>query len=371
MYLQRMVSVLCIAATVSGFGAEAALAASKGIVTGSGVNLRDAAGTSGTVIGAADEGQEVEILSSSNGWYQVDIEGLGTAYISSDYVQVAGQVGTVTGSNVNVRSGADTGSSVVGTVNQGDTVTITSESGDWYCIRRLNGDTAYVSKQYVSCENPSVTTASAFSQVQNTYAMVTSPTGLHLRSSASTSSNSKGVLEYNEVMNVLESNGSWLKVKTVDGVEGYVSAEFVVTRNGEMPSRSSSGSAKGEQIVAYAEQFIGTPYSWAGTSLTSGVDCSGFVYSVMKEFGISLNRSSSSMASNGVAVDRSQLQPGDLVFFDTTNATNQGYISHVGIYMGNGKIIHSSSGSAWGVTINSLSEPYYDMRYVTARRVIR
>ena len=373
MKLHKFISTFIGVSALAVIGmAVPALASSQGVITGSGVNLRAAAGTSAAVIGSGNEGQTVEILSASDGWYEVNVVGVGTAYISADYVKVSGKVGTVIDSNVNVREGASTSSAVVGTVNKGDTVTITEETGDWYCIRRLNGDVAYVSKQYVSCQDNTAQAAPAsFSSVDNTYAMVTSPTGLNLRSEATTQSSSKAVLAYNEVMNVLESNGSWLKVETVDGTQGYVSAEFVMTRNGEMPSRSSSGSAKGDQIVAYAQQFIGTPYSWAGTSLTSGVDCSGFVYSVMKEFGINLNRSSYEMAKNGVEISRSEMQAGDLVFFDTTNATNQGQISHVAIYMGDGNIIHSSSGSAWGVTINSMSEPYYDTKFVTARRVIR
>ena len=373
MKLHKFISTFIGVSALAVIGmAVPALASSQGVITGSGVNLRAAAGTSAAVIGSGNEGQAVEILSASDGWYEVNVAGVGTAYISADYVKVSGKVGTVIDSNVNVREGASTSSAVVGTVNKGDTVTITEETGDWYCIRRLNGDVAYVSKQYVSCQDNTAQAAPAsFSSVDNTYAMVTSPTGLNLRSEATTQSSSKAVLAYNEVMNVLESNGSWLKVETVDGTQGYVSAEFVMTRNGEMPSRSSSGSAKGDQIVAYAQQFIGTPYSWAGTSLTSGVDCSGFVYSVMKEFGINLNRSSYEMAKNGVEISRSEMQAGDLVFFDTTNATNQGQISHVAIYMGDGNIIHSSSGSAWGVTINSMSEPYYDTKFVTARRVIR
>ena len=125
-----------------------------------------------------------------------------------------------------------------------------------------------------------------------------------------------------------------------------------------------------QEIVDFAKQYIGTSYQWGGTNLKSGVDCSGFVYSVMKNFGISLSRSSASMAaSNGSPVSKSDLQMGDLVFFDTSGA-NDGNISHVGIYIGNGKYIHSSSGAAWGVTISSLGDAYSARTYVTARRVL-
>ena len=114
---------------------------------------------------------------------------------------------------------------------------------------------------------------------------------------------------------------------------------------------------------------MGTPYVYGGTNLNKGVDCSGFVYSVYKNFGVNLNRSSAGMASNGVYVEKSNLQPGDLVLFDTTGV-NDGKISHVGIYIGNGQYIHSTSGKEYCVTISELNNDYGLRTYVTARRVL-
>ena len=92
----------------------------------------------------------------------------------------------------------------------------------------------------------------------------------------------------------------------------------------------------GEKVVAYAKQFIGTPYVSGGNSLTNGVDCSGFTQQVYKNFGISLQRSSRSQyASNGYAVSKSDLKPGDLVFYGYSS------ISHVAIYVGNSQVIHA------------------------------
>jgi cell wall-associated NlpC family hydrolase len=166
-------------------------------------------------------------------------------------------------------------------------------------------------------------------------------------------------------VDLIENGDAWKKV-SYNGTEGYVSAEFVTVHTGVKPENS-----RGSQIVEYAKQFLGTPYVWAGTNLNSGVDCSGFTYAVMRDNGISLNRSSREQFKNGVSVSKDELQPGDLVFFDTTNATNQGYISHVGLYLGDGQFIHSSSSrKSYCVTISSLSEDYYVMRYVGARRVL-
>lgn len=335
------------------------------------INVRAGSNVSSVRIETIGEGTEIQITAQEGDWYKISYDKLDGAYISSQYVDIVQAKGNVIDNDVNVRNAATTSSAVVGKVNKGDTVTITGQNGDWFKIRRSNGETAYLSKSFVTglliSEVPLFNISEA--SVVNTYAIVTSKSGLKLREGASTSAASLGVLSYDEVIDVIEAGSEWIKVKTETGAEGYVSKEFVSVRTGEKPSRSAS--SKGDQVIAYAKNFLGTPYSWGGTNLNKGVDCSGFVYSVMKNFGVTLNRSSSSMASNGVYVERASLRTGDLVFFDTTNATNKGYISHVGIYMGDGKIIHSSSGKQWGVTTNSLSEPYYNTKYVTARRVLR
>lgn len=94
--------------------------------------------------------------------------------------------------------------------------------------------------------------------------------------------------------------------------------------------------SKGEEVVAYAKKFIGTPYVYGGNSLTSGVDCSGFTQQVFRNFNVKLDRRSRDQyANNGVAVKKSDLKPGDLVFYGYSSVT------HVAIYIGNEQIIHS------------------------------
>jgi cell wall-associated NlpC family hydrolase len=119
----------------------------------------------------------------------------------------------------------------------------------------------------------------------------------------------------------------------------------------------------GEDIVEYACRFIGNPYVWGGTSLTSGADCSGFVQSVYKYFGISLERVSKEQAKTAgekVEVSLATLQPGDLLFYAKASTVN-----HVAIYIGDGKIVHAA-GRKYGITISD-----YDYRKAyRARRVI-
>ena len=95
----------------------------------------------------------------------------------------------------------------------------------------------------------------------------------------------------------------------------------------------------GEQVVAYASQFVGNPYVYGGTSLTNGVDCSGFTMRVMEKFGVSLPHYSGSQAQMGKKVTSATMKPGDLIFYAGSN----GKVNHVAIYIGNGRIVHAAS----------------------------
>lgn len=123
----------------------------------------------------------------------------------------------------------------------------------------------------------------------------------------------------------------------------------------ETPAPSSSGGGKGQDIANYACKFIGNPYVAGGTSLTNGADCSGFVMSVYQAFGISLPRSSYAQAGVGTGVSYSEAQPGDIIY----------YGGHVGIYIGNGQIVHAST-ERTGIKITSAT--YRSI--ITVRRVV-
>jgi cell wall-associated NlpC family hydrolase len=130
-------------------------------------------------------------------------------------------------------------------------------------------------------------------------------------------------------------------------------------------SRAPGDSRKGQQLVAFAKQFIGVPYVWAGRS-PGGFDCSGFISYVYGNFGIQLPRMADGQFEVGASVSRRDLTYGDLVFFSTYEPGP----SHVGIYIGGGKFIHASSG-AEEVTITPMNKQYYLERYLGAKRVIR
>lgn len=105
---------------------------------------------------------------------------------------------------------------------------------------------------------------------------------------------------------------------------------------------TATGSGTGAAIANYALQFVGNPYVYGGTSLTNGADCSGFTQSVHKHFGISIPRRSSAQANGGKSVSLSAIQAGDIIY----------YGGHVGIYIGNGRIVHASTAKT-GIKISS------------------
>ena len=128
----------------------------------------------------------------------------------------------------------------------------------------------------------------------------------------------------------------------------------------EEPSYDSGSSSS---IVSVAQNYLGVPYVWGGTS-PSGFDCSGFTQYVFRQCGYSINRTADAQYSNGSYVSYDSLQAGDLVFFANTYSASG--ITHVGIYIGGGQFIHAANG---GVKISSLSESYYSSRYYGARRI--
>lgn len=141
-----------------------------------------------------------------------------------------------------------------------------------------------------------------------------------------------------------------------------VIVSFVLTTSLFAGSADAS-SVNANQLVASAKSVIGVKYRSGGTT-AAGFDCSGYVNYVFNKLGISLPRTSGGMYATGKSVTKSNLQVGDLVFFNTSGKG----VSHVGIYIGDNKFAHSSSSK--GVSIASINDPYYwGKRYIGAKRV--
>ena len=222
----------------------------------------------------------------------------------------------VKGSSVNVRSEANKSASVVKVLNTNNSVKVTGEDGDWYVVE-VSGKKAYIAKSLLSSKKVETTSRSSNSLTQTATK----------KEEAKTETKTE--------------------IKT------------------EQPATSVPSNPSGDAIVAYAKNFLGYRYVY-GTAGPNTFDCSGFVQYVYKHFGYSLSRSSKTQAHDGVAVSKSNLQPGDVLIFKNTAKTA---IGHVGIYIGNNQFIHASN-SRTGVIISSLSTSAYQQRYVGARRIL-
>lgn len=147
-----------------------------------------------------------------------------------------------------------------------------------------------------------------------------------------------------EELDVVAVEGDWVKI-LIDDEENYVAAEYVSVEEKLANAITMTELLYGQgvsnvrvDLCQYAKQFVGNPYVWGGTSLTKGADCSGFVLSVFKNFGISLPRNSGSQAGTGTKISISEAQPGDLIFY-----AKGGSINHVALYIGGGQVVHASS----------------------------
>lgn len=148
---------------------------------------------------------------------------------------------------------------------------------------------------------------------------------------------------------------------------GIVDKETLIKLNTASSSKTADRASASRRLVNakavdYAKKFLGVPYKW-GASSGKAFDCSGFTTYIMKKFNVNLERTASSQFNSGTKVDKEDLQPGDLVFFTTYKAGP----SHVGMYIGDNKFIHASSG-VHRVTITDLDTNYYRKRYLGARR---
>ena len=349
-------------------------------VTASSLNFRSGPSTSHSIIGSLQKGQQVEYISESGSWAKVKYNGV-TGYVHGDYLTKSTSTGISTSqgttqyvnstSGLNVRSGAGTTYSKLGTLEYKEKVTVLSTSNGWAKIN-YNGQTGYVSSSYLQTTVPGGTTSeNNNSSTTTTVKYVNATSGLNVRSGAGTSYSKIGSLDYKEKVTVLSTSNGWAKIN-YKGQVGYVSSSYLQST---VPSGSTSNSgsnnsvsASASSVIAYAKTLLGKPYVW-GAQGPNSFDCSGFTYYVFKnKAGIILPRTSSAQSKYGTYVSRNNLRAGDLVFFDT-NGANNGQVSHVGLYIGNGQMIHASY-SQKKIVIDNFNSSYFKRTFVNGRRVL-
>lgn len=262
--------------------------------------------------------------------------------------------GTVNATSLNLRAEASVSAPSKELIPGGSFLLIEEKNADWYKVL-FDGEEGYVSSGYVNFAET----------LDGSYGSgVVTGDYVRMRGTPSTDGDILSYFNTGSKLVVSGVSGAWLKVSAPNGTVGYIRSDYITcTADGE--AAASVQTSLGEQIVESAKQYIGTRYVWGGMS-TSGFDCSGFVNYVYKLYGYTMNRTAQNIYSyDGTSVSKDQLQPGDLIFFGYSGSS----VSHVGMYIGNGQLIHASS-SAAQVTISDLSESYYTRMYVGAKRIV-
>lgn len=278
------------------------------------VNVRSLPSEEGEIVGKLYNESVGSFLSEENGWYQIQ-SGSVTGYVKAEYcvtgeaaIELAKKVGTrlatVTTTTLFVRSEPTTESSVISMIPEGEDYLVTDETDTWAKISLEDGE-GWVSKDYVEIHSEFV---EAESKAEEEARLAKEA---EERKKAQEAARARRAAEQQEAAAQTASSAPSATTYTV-----------------------GEGSELGVAVAEYALQFVGNPYKWGGTSLTSGADCSGFVMSVYANFGVSLPHSSKADRTQGSAVDGLEnAQPGDLIC----------YSGHVALYIGDGKIVHASN----------------------------
>ncbi len=285
-------------------------------------------------------------------------------------------VGVINTSSLRLRSGPSKSYSTLDYAYMGEYVTVTGKSGEWYKVT-YNLTEGYMHESYLLLYTKK--------NVELGYGSITG-SSVNVRSGPGTGYKSIATGKKNEKAYIIGFNNQWYKVIFGSQI-GYIRSDYLHLT--EIPYENKDSAKKplffidgkstgvapsaaalngttslADKIIATAKKYIGVPYLWGGTT-PKGFDCSGYVQYVLKQHGISIPRTTTEQYTVGKYVSKSNLKRGDLVFLQ--NTYRQG-ISHVGIYVGDGKMIHASSSK--GVVISDLSSSYYVKHYYGARRIL-
>ena len=319
------------------------------------------------VIGQVLENERYEVISQIDGWVEIP-----SGYVSADYVNVqyalneARELDLVTmalsqydhlviskvNNYLNVRAEPSTDGEIIGKMTSKAAGEILETLDGWYKIKSGN-ITGYITAdpQYTAvgqeASDLAVSTASLMAIVNTDR--------LNVRTEPSTDATIWTQISKEERYPVISQLDGWVQIELdSDDGDGEADLAYISTRDNNVEVRyalpeaikfspleeaAQASASLRTRIVNYALQFVGNPYVWGGTSLTNGVDCSGFTMQVMRNFGISLPHYSGSQARMGKAVSSSEMRPGDLIFY----ANSSGTVNHVAMYIGNGQIVHAAS----------------------------
>ena len=225
---------------------------------------------------------------------------------------------------LNIRKDPSENGELVGKLPKNGGADVLSEENGWYKIKS-GKVTGYVKADYMVTGEK----ARNLADKEATNMAVCNSGGLRVREEGSLDAPVITLVAEGEELEVVDIQDDWVSLTELKYGQGVSDIRV--------------------DLVNYAKQFLGNPYVWGGTSLTKGADCSGFVLSIMKKYGVSLPHHSGSQAQCGKKVSLSEAQPGDLVFY-----AKNGKINHVAIYIGGGQVIHASNPRT-GIKISNVS----------------
>lgn len=357
MLLTLSLSFLCILIMTSSVYGEEKI---NGVSLADNVNIRETPKTDSKVLAKLTIGETTQILSNKNNWYFIKTSSGSEGWVLNDLIAADEEKdpikrGIIATDILNVRKEPDTNSNIIHTLSKENKVIITNTQDEWYEIPLSETKNGWIHSDYV--------------KVKPNYSMgKIIGDNVHLRKGNSLESEVVKELKLGAYIYVKNYSNGWYQVSTFDGEDGWVHNELmtVLFEDNIANTVSRSANRTSLKIVQEAKKLLGKRYKYGATG-PNKFDCSGFTTYVFKKCGIKLPRTSSTQATVGKKVSKSNLQTGDLVFFNSNGKGTK--ISHVGIYIGNGKFIHASSGSKYSVIISDITTGTYNKRYVTARRV--
>ncbi len=361
-------------------------------VSASSLKLRTGPSTGYDTITTLSSGTVLSVKGESGDWYYVELANGSKGYVNKNYVKkgTGAKTCTITADGtLNVRKGPGKDYDVVTTLKKGDVVSLLDDSSKWFKIKNVDGKEGYVSSEYVKLggslpsNNSSNAPSGTYKQGAEGSNVVTIQKRLKtLGYFTGTATGYYGSATVASVKKFQQNSGL-----NADGICNSATLTVMFASSAKKASSSSSGTsggsssageyvpntnvALGQQIADYAQNFLGVPYK-LGANGPNLFDCSGFTKYVYAHFGISIPRTAYEQGywSKGTKISsKSNLQVGDLVYFNTVDSDSD-LCDHAGIYIGNGQVIHASSGSAHKVIISSLSQNYYNTRFSWGRRLI-
>ena len=344
-----------------------------------------------SIIYTANKAISVDVIEQFNGWSYVYVDNT-YGWVRTDEIVEKGlaqentdkdneieyterTVAYIKYSSVNLRKKASTSSTVLAKLKLNNEVIVLEKVNSKWSKVEYDGITGYVSTDLLSSEKVEEKEEnSATSRDGETVSREEESKEETTKKEEVTTNTNTPVKEENTTSEDKKENTTSTENNKEEANNSVTNKEDKDTNTTEKEDTTSSknevtiSKTTGEEIVDYAKNFLGYDYVYGGTSPKTGFDCSGLTYYVYKHFGYTLSRTSTAQAKNGKEVAKSELQPGDLLIFKNQALTK---IGHVGIYIGNNKMIHASEPGI-GVVITDLdARGYnYNKRYVTARRIV-